>query len=75
MQSIDLNLISNITNCKIDEITFISVESYPCGMHNCCYYHVYQTTKEKYSIEMHCGCESQTVPDGSKVDFFIRRII
>ena len=55
--------------CNFSDITYLSTESYPAGMRNCCYVNVFQTPNGQYAVEYHCGCEEQTVPDGTKERF------
>ena len=74
MNRIDIEILANITGAKRDSINYISTESYPCGLHNCCYHHTYIIGTRKYYVECHCGCEKQTVPDGSFIQYIIERI-
>ena len=45
-------LLSLILEIKTDEIKYIEEESYVFGMYNCCYYHVYFTSKRNIFIRM-----------------------
>ena len=69
----DKKLIADIVELNINQVDYLPNESYPCGIRNCCYHHTYQTPKGKYSVEAHCGCEVQTIPDGSKIKYIISK--
>lgn len=75
MHSTNIKLIADHAGLTENQIKYLPELSYPCGqskawlltgMHNCCYRMVYQTPIGLFAVDYRCGCESQTVPDGSR---------
>ena len=83
----NIRLIARETGINENQIEYLPSESYPCGMHNCCYHMVYRTLsgvipengmetepEGLFAVEYHCGCERQTVPDGSLQSLYVSKL-
>ncbi|GEM_PF-1739426 len=70
----NINLIAKQTGISENQIEYLSTLSYPCGMHNCCYHMVYTTPEGLFAVIFNCGCEKQTVPDGSLQSLYVCKL-
>jgi len=60
----NIQMITRETGISENMIEYLPSQSYPCGIHNCCFHMVYSTPEGLFAIDFRCGCELQTVPDG-----------
>jgi len=70
----NIQLITRETNISEHLIEYLPSQSFPCGIRDCCYHMVYRTPEGLFAVNFHCGCERQTVPDGSMAHFGVMKL-
>ena len=65
LQNNHIKMISKTAKVSFNKIHYNNRESRFFGVHNCCYRKVYDTPVGKYAVVYSCGCEYQTVADGT----------
>jgi len=70
----NIQLIARETGISKHLIEYLPSESYPCGIRNCCFCMVYATPEGLFAVNFRCGCERQTVPDGSLQSLYVSKL-
>lgn len=70
----NIQLITRETGISEHLIEYRPGESYASGLRNCCYRMIYYTPEGLYAIDFRCGCERQTVPDGSLQSLYVSKM-
>ena len=70
----NIQLITRETGISESLIEYLPGESYPCGIHNCCFHMVYATPEGLFAVTYHCGCEFQIISDGNLAIIRLNRL-